>query len=379
MADALIKNENPMLLHMIEERVLEKARVLGYTDDTRARRRIFTLEKLWRGGIEDKCFVLELLSDQMSAKNIQVEALHELFSKVSEADLGQAIVSNYQKAEPHLDLRIPIGDSGLTKVYFENEKGQLEIALVYIDKDAPKGTFKQYRLVGTMAEVRDVACLDLHFENYEDGITLKTLQNELEFWNIQNSAQVRNIPTLYYEGEKSLYCENFAGGDLVRFIFKPECTTAMREALFQKAGLALLEYLEDIQKLGLVHRDIKPENLLVSKDGQKVAVTDFGLMAKKGADTKVVGTEKYLAPEQLQKEALPDPRSDLYSAALTLAAIRYRTSPDRAGIVAMKARGTGVKNPKLDSFDELLQRMLAPTPEKRPSVARVLSAWQALL
>jgi tetratricopeptide (TPR) repeat protein len=71
---------------------------------------------------------------------------------------------------------------------------------------------------------------------------------------------------------------------------------------------------------GTLHRDIKPGNLLL--DGQGfVWVTDFGL-AKTLEDESisrtgdVVGTLRYMAPEQFSGEA--DSRSDIYSLGLTL-------------------------------------------------------------
>jgi serine/threonine-protein kinase len=74
---------------------------------------------------------------------------------------------------------------------------------------------------------------------------------------------------------------------------------------------------------GLVHRDIKPSNVLVQLDG-RVKVTDFGIAKatdQGGEDLtragNVMGTARYLAPEQLEGKAIDD-RVDVYALGLVL-------------------------------------------------------------
>ena len=92
---------------------------------------------------------------------------------------------------------------------------------------------------------------------------------------------------------------------------------------WQAAGLAaqVAEALDCAHKAGLVHRDVKPANVLLCGDG-RVKVADFGI-AKAVADADLtqpglmVGTAKYLAPEQVRGEAV-DRRSDIYSLGVVL-------------------------------------------------------------
>jgi serine/threonine-protein kinase len=79
--------------------------------------------------------------------------------------------------------------------------------------------------------------------------------------------------------------------------------------------------LEHAHRQGVVHRDIKPANVLVPREGP-VKVTDFGIAkATGGVDYTrtgmVVGTAKYLAPEQVQGYPT-DARADVYALGLVL-------------------------------------------------------------
>ena len=71
---------------------------------------------------------------------------------------------------------------------------------------------------------------------------------------------------------------------------------------------------------GMLHRDIKPANLMLDRD-DNVWITDFGLVKLADVDDltgtgDLVGTVRYMAPEQLEGKA--DPRTDIFSLGLTL-------------------------------------------------------------
>jgi serine/threonine-protein kinase len=83
--------------------------------------------------------------------------------------------------------------------------------------------------------------------------------------------------------------------------------------------------LREAHRLGVVHRDLKPANILVTIDeeGELVKVVDFGLVTHSGGQGasaeqgRLVGSPRYMAPEQIQEQAV-DGRTDVYSLGVLL-------------------------------------------------------------
>lgn len=73
-----------------------------------------------------------------------------------------------------------------------------------------------------------------------------------------------------------------------------------------------LQYIHSKQQ---IHKDLKPNNILITYNGNNVKLIDFGLADCDDYEILKIpaGTEKYLAPEQLNLEATLDCRTDIYS------------------------------------------------------------------
>lgn len=106
--------------------------------------------------------------------------------------------------------------------------------------------------------------------------------------------------------------------------------TNLREVVQNKRlapeqALAIVPHLCDALQFahdqGIVHRDIKPENILIGKDGS-VKIADFGLsrvVQNESFETgltqahQILGTPRYMAPEQFEMSRKVDHRADIYS------------------------------------------------------------------
>jgi serine/threonine protein kinase len=125
-----------------------------------------------------------------------------------------------------------------------------------------------------------------------------------------------------------------------------------------------LQYAHD---QGIVHRDIKPENILIDRQG-RVKIADFGL-AKLLDDTSasveltrshmVMGTPRYMSPEQIETPLDVDHRADIYS----LGVVFYELL---TGELPMGRFAAPSEKVQIDvRLDEVVLRTLEKEPERR--------------
>ncbi len=146
--------------------------------------------------------------------------------------------------------------------------------------------------------------------------------------------------------------------------------------LTPKEALAIVpqicEALQYAHDEGVVHRDIKPENILIDKKG-RVKIADFGLAKLLGRESKdhaltatnhVMGTVRYMAPEQMEGSRSVDHRADIYS----LGVVLYEML---TGELPLGRFAPPSEKVQIDvRLDEVVFRSLERTPERRVPARR---------
>lgn len=143
------------------------------------------------------------------------------------------------------------------------------------------------------------------------------------------AREARALAKLSHPNIVAVYDSGQVGG-LFYFLMEFVDGVNLRQALQNgqlsaKEALAIVPQVCDALQYahdeGIVHRDIKPENVLIDRKG-RVKIADFGLarLLGKTADNftltgtqQVMGTPKYMAPEQLEGTHDVDHRADIYS------------------------------------------------------------------
>ncbi len=128
-------------------------------------------------------------------------------------------------------------------------------------------------------------------------------------------------------------------------------------------GTCVAAALDHAHAAGFVHRDVKPGNIMMTSDG-RVLLTDFGIAkglqsaeADLTSDNIMMGTAKYLSPEQVRGKKL-DGRADLYSLGLVL----YECLAGRVPFLGETDADTALARLQRDPTD--LTRLRATLPTK---------------
>jgi len=157
----------------------------------------------------------------------------------------------------------------------------------------------------------------------------------------EHVARVMDIGML--DGGVPYIVMEYLKGDDLENIVKAQGPLPVAEAV--RYVLHACEALAEAHAMGIVHRDIKPANLFLAQraDGSRIVkLLDFGISKASpmwGEDgpraltmtTAVIGSPRYMSPEQLRSSRDVDPRSDVWALGVTLFELLGATSPFARG------------------------------------------------
>ncbi len=156
-------------------------------------------------------------------------------------------------------------------------------------------------------------------------------------------------------------------------------------------ALEVLDALAALHGRGIVHRDLKPSNVFLTPGGVKLL--DFGLARATRLDPTepgtsegltatgmVLGTPRYMAPEQVTGEGL-DARSDLFAVGALLfemlagrPAFTGRSAVEILHATLYEQPPALTGSPAVAAADRVVRRALAKRPADRPPSAEAMAA-----
>ena len=224
-------------------------------------------------------------------------SLHDLTAAEGERTVSRELAARMEAHSLGAKVRIPgikvlrlIGEGGMARVYLAAREGEdVPLVVKILRREVLKNK--------------------------------TALQRFMEEYALVERIQSRHVARIYDHGQSEehayLVMEFFEGGDLMKRL----AGTALEPGEALRIFRELMFALGDIHEKGILHRDLKPQNLMFRQDGT-LAILDFGIAKHIDAidrtkEGEVLGTPRYMSPEQVQGRAL-DLRTDIYSAGVLL-------------------------------------------------------------
>ena len=169
---------------------------------------------------------------------------------------------------------------------------------------------------------RAVALKTLHHEYAEVPSFRRRFRQEARAMASLDHQNIVKVYDISQDGEVPFIVVECIAGRDVGDLLANRRGGRLNEQFTKRMAEQLLLALSYAHRRGIIHRDIKPSNILLTQEGS-VKVADFGIARiieeddAGGAPGEIVGSARYMSPEQLRGEDAT-PRSDIYSVGVLL-------------------------------------------------------------
>ena len=317
--------------------------------------------------------VLVLLQEAPAPLPAPVPGLHRLYGKKIDRDQLIRVLANASRehkrtlnkmrSNPDFEERYKFGTVIIKGHRCLRQVGSGGMCKIYLAESERAGTLVVLKV---FSQVPDVSERFVGFDRF------------LQEYEIVAGLKHENIVRIYDLGVADdhayIAMEHFPAGDLRHRMKSPMTPATALHFLEQMASA-----LGAIHAVGVLHRDLKPANVMLRTDGS-LCLIDFGLAKANELDVELTGTREifgtpyYMSPEQGHAELI-DARSDLYS----LGVVFYEMLIGRKPYTGASAMEVIYKHKRADlptiapqyaSYEPLLRRLLAKSPDDRYQSAR---------
>jgi serine/threonine-protein kinase len=222
----------------------------------------------------------------------------------------------------------------------------------------------------------------------DDHDLLERFLREAAIGRTLNHPNIVRILEQGYVGRVPYFTMELLGGETLQDV-------ARRGPLPPRAAASLVvqiaEALDFAHGKGVVHRDLKPSNVMVLP-GPVAKVMDFGIARAQRFDgmtatAAFLGTPDYVAPEMIEGKGT-EPRSDLYALGVVFFELLTGRLPFTGDAPFAVLRKHCTDEPPVPSslrpgipeaLDALVLRLLAKTPDSRPTAEDLVVALHDFL
>lgn len=176
-----------------------------------------------------------------------------------------------------------------------------------------------FSAVAVLKETEDTRITHLRHNTSKQHFVLRDCPGRPDVYQKLLTVSCPNLPQIYEvaaEADRLLVLEEFIQGDSLQSILEYE-TLSIKQT--KQIALQVCKALWTLHSLGTVHRDVKPDNIILR--GDEAVLIDFDASRiqnpEKNADTLILGTTGYAAPEQYGLSQT-DGRADIYALGIVM-------------------------------------------------------------